>query len=161
MICVGTPSQLNGELDLRYVRSVCEEIGAALRDKRGFHVVVVRSTMLPGTMRDVVIPTLEERSGKTAGVDFGVCNNPEFLREGTAVCDFRHPPKTVIGETDARGGDTARVAVRRARRAADPHQHRDGRDGEVRRQRLARAQGRVSPTRSATSARRSASTATR
>jgi GDP-mannose 6-dehydrogenase len=104
-ICVGTPSQLNGSLDLRFVRKVCEEIGAALRGKSGFHVVVARSTMLPGTMREIVIPTLEEHSGKRAGVDFGVCNNPEFLREGSAVWDYRHPPKTVIGETDARSGD--------------------------------------------------------
>src|SRR5690606_13687274 len=79
LICVGTPSQLNGNLDLAYVRRVCEEIGAALRDARGFHVVVARSTMLPGSMRNVVVPTLESVSGKRAGVDFGVCNNPEFL----------------------------------------------------------------------------------
>jgi GDP-mannose 6-dehydrogenase len=105
LVCVGTPSQLNGALDLRYVRKVCEEIGNALRDKSGFHVVVARSTMLPGTMRDVVIPTLEEASGKRAGRDFGVCNNPEFLREGSAVHDYRHPPKTVVGETDAKSGD--------------------------------------------------------
>ena len=105
LVCVGTPSQLNGSLDLRFVRKVCEEIGAALRGKPGFHVVVARSTMLPGTMRDTVIPTLEEHSGKRAGVDFGVCNNPEFLREGSAVWDYRHPPKTVIGETDTRSGD--------------------------------------------------------
>jgi GDP-mannose 6-dehydrogenase len=105
MICVGTPSQLNGALDLRYVRKVCEEIGRALRGKSGRHVVVARSTMLPGTMRDVVIPTLEESSGLKAGVGFGVCINPEFLREGTAVHDYRHPPKTVIGETDAGSGD--------------------------------------------------------
>ena len=105
LICVGTPSQLNGNLDLSYVRRVCEEIGDALKEKAGFHVVVVRSTMLPGSMRDVVIPTLEAASGKRAGIDFGVCNNPEFLREGTAVYDYYHPPKTVIGETDARAGD--------------------------------------------------------
>ena len=105
MICVGTPSQINGNLDLHYVRHVCEEIGAALSEKSDFHVVVARSTMLPGTMRDVVIPTLEEFSGKRAGIDFGVCNNPEFLREGTAVYDYYHPPKTVIGETDDRSGD--------------------------------------------------------
>ena len=104
-ICVGTPSQLNGSLDLRYIRRVCEEIGAALRSNDGFHVVVARSTMLPGSMRDVVIPTLEEFSGKKAGKDFGVCINPEFLREGTAVYDFYNPPKTVIGEIDIRSGD--------------------------------------------------------
>jgi GDP-mannose 6-dehydrogenase len=105
LICVGTPSQDNGSLDLRYVRTVCEEIGAALREKDDFHVVVARSTMLPGSMRSLVIPVLEEGSGKTAGTGFGVCNNPEFLREGTAVYDYFHPPKTVIGETDARSGD--------------------------------------------------------
>ena len=105
LICVGTPSQLNGSLDLKYVRKVCEEIGTALSDKNEFHVVVARSTMLPGSMRSVVIPTLEEASGKKAGVDFGVCNNPEFLRESTAVYDYYNPPKTVIGETDTKAGD--------------------------------------------------------
>lgn len=105
LICVGTPSQLNGNLDLSHVRKVCQEIGQAMREKDGFHVVVARSTMLPGSMRSLVIPTLEEASGKKAGVDFGVCNNPEFLREGTAVYDYYNPPKTVIGETDAKAGE--------------------------------------------------------
>lgn len=105
LICVGTPSMLNGNLDLSYVRRVCEEIGAAMKEKSGFHVVVGRSTMLPGSMRNVVIPTLEQASGKKAAVDFGVCNNPEFLREGTAVYDYYNPPKTVIGESDPRAGD--------------------------------------------------------
>jgi GDP-mannose 6-dehydrogenase len=105
LICVGTPSQLNGSLDLKYIRRVCEEIGAALKKKSDFHVVVARSTMLPGSMRSVVIPTLEEFSGKKAGQGFGVCINPEFLREGTAVYDFYNPPKTVIGEIDTRSGD--------------------------------------------------------
>jgi GDP-mannose 6-dehydrogenase len=104
LICVGTPSQLNGNLDLSHVRKVCEQIGAALKEKDAFHVVVARSTMLPGSMRSLVIPTLEAASGKKAGVDFGVCNNPEFLREGTAVYDYYNPPKTVIGETDAKAG---------------------------------------------------------
>jgi GDP-mannose 6-dehydrogenase len=105
LICVGTPSQLNGNLDLSYVRRVCEEIGLVLKEKSAFHVVAGRSTMLPGSMRNVVIPTLEACSGKKAGVDFGVCNNPEFLREGTAVYDYYNPPKTVIGESDQRAGD--------------------------------------------------------
>ena len=104
-ICVGTPSEMNGSLDLRYVRRVCEQIGSAIAKKKSYHVVVARSTMLPGSMRNVVIPTLEQSSGLKAGVDFGVCINPEFLREGTAVYDFYHPPKTVIGELDTRSGD--------------------------------------------------------
>ncbi|NDV22364.1 nucleotide sugar dehydrogenase [Desulfovibrio sp. JC022] len=105
LVCVGTPSQFNGSLDLSYVRRVCEDIGAVLKDKDEFHVVVIRSTILPGSMHSLVIPALETGSGKVAGVDFGVCNNPEFLREGTSVHDFYHPPKTVIGESDSKSGD--------------------------------------------------------
>jgi GDP-mannose 6-dehydrogenase len=105
IICVGTPSQNNGNLDFHYLENVCREIGEALAKKSSFHVVVVRSTVLPGTMRSIVIPLLEKSSGKKAGTDFGVCNNPEFLREGTAIYDFNNPPKTVIGETDKRSGD--------------------------------------------------------
>lgn len=105
LICVGTPSQLNGNLDISHVRHVCEEIGTALRETKEFHVVVVRSTILPGTMREVVIPTLEQASGKRAGHEFGIANNPEFLREGSAVADFYNPPKTVIGQLDSRSGD--------------------------------------------------------
>jgi GDP-mannose 6-dehydrogenase len=100
LICVGTPSQINGNLDLRYVRRVSEEIGQALKDKPLRHVVAIRSTILPGTMRQVVIPALEEFSGKKAGVDFGVCYHPEFLREGSSVKDFNAPPSTIIGEQD-------------------------------------------------------------
>jgi len=103
-VCVGTPSQPNGNLDLRFIRRVCEQIGDALRHKSSKHTVVVRSTVLPGTMRDIVIPSLEESSHKQAGVDFGVCHNPEFLREGSAVKDFYAPPKTVIGELDRPSG---------------------------------------------------------
>jgi len=105
-VCVGTPSQANGNLDTSYVRRACELIGAAIKNKTSRHTVVIRSTILPGTMRGLVIPVLEESSGKKAGVDFGICNNPEFLREGTAVADFDRPPKTVIGQIDRRSGDT-------------------------------------------------------
>ena len=104
LICVGTPSKGNGHIDLTYVQRVCEQIGEALKDHHG-HTVVIRSTMLPGTMRNVVIPALEQSSGLKAGDDFGLCINPEFLREGTAVHDYFHPPKTVIGEIDKASGD--------------------------------------------------------
>jgi len=107
LICVGTPSQANGSLTLDYVETVCRDIGRALKNHGKWHVVVMRSTVLPGTMREIVIPTLERESGLRAGEDFGVCNNPEFLREGSAVHDFYNPPKTVIGETDERSGDLA------------------------------------------------------
>jgi GDP-mannose 6-dehydrogenase len=105
LVCVGTPSQPNGGIDLRYIRKVCQEIGLALRDHDAAPVIVMRSTMLPGTMRETVIPLLEEKSGKRAGAEFGVCINPEFLREGTAVHDYFNPPKTVIGELNAASGN--------------------------------------------------------
>ncbi|HYX62752.1 MAG TPA: nucleotide sugar dehydrogenase [Burkholderiales bacterium] len=105
LVCVGTPSQPNGGIDLKYVKRVCEQIGATLSTHPGAPVIVMRSTMLPGTMREVVIPTLEKFSGKKAGEEFGLCINPEFLREGTAVHDYYHPPKTVIGEVNRASGD--------------------------------------------------------
>ncbi len=97
LICVGTPSHQNGSIDLTYVERVSCDIGKALAIKEPYHIVVARSTMLPGTLEARVIPLLEEYSGKKAGKDFGVAVNPEFLREATAVYDFFHPPKTVIG----------------------------------------------------------------
>ena len=112
-VCVGTPSQANGNLDLRYIRRICEQIGEALKTKTARHTVVIRSTILPGTMHKIVIPTLEEWSGKKAGIDFGVCNNPEFLREGSAVKDFHYPPKTVIGELDQASGDILAALYRK------------------------------------------------
>ena len=105
LICVGTPSLANGGIDLKFVSRVCEQIGSALRTHDGAPAIVLRSTMLPGSMREVVIPALETHSGKRAGSEFGVCINPEFLREGTAVHDYFNPPKTVIGELSPASGD--------------------------------------------------------
>lgn len=105
MICVGTPSKLNGDLDLSYIEEVCRQIGAALANKNERHTIVVRSTVLPGTVKKTVIPILEEFSGKKAGINFGVAMNPEFLRESTAIHDYNAPPMTVIGEYDSLSGD--------------------------------------------------------
>ncbi|MFD7060239.1 nucleotide sugar dehydrogenase [Streptomyces sp. NPDC059906] len=111
LICVGTPSEANGSLCTTYLERVTEEIGAALADRDGRsgsggrHTVVFRSTMLPGTCANLLVPILEKYVGGTAGVDFGVAVNPEFLREGTSVRDFFDPPKTVIGELDPASGD--------------------------------------------------------
>jgi GDP-mannose 6-dehydrogenase len=104
-ICVGTPSTDVGALDLRYVERVCRQIGQALRDKDRYHTVVLRSTMLPGSTEQTAIPTLEQASGKRAGEELGVCYNPEFLREGSAVRDFHEPPRTVIGQLNPASGD--------------------------------------------------------
>ncbi len=99
-VCVGTPSRPNGRLDLSHIEHVCREIGQGLARKRSRHAVVIRSTILPGSTRAVVIPVLQAVSGKRAGADFAVCYNPEFMREGTAIADFREPPYTVLGAQD-------------------------------------------------------------
>ncbi len=101
LLCVGTPSRKNGSLDLQYLARVSEEIGRELRRAPGYHVVVVRSTVLPGTTHEVVIPALEQQSGKRYGEGFGVAVNPEFLREGSALRDFRNPPLTLVGHNHA------------------------------------------------------------
>lgn len=106
-LCVGTPSLRSGRLDLGHIQPVCEDIGKVLKKKNSFHLVVVRSTILPGTAETIVLPTLQKASGKTLGKDFGVCVNPEFMREGTAVDDFLEPSITVIGAGEA--GHIARL----------------------------------------------------
>jgi GDP-mannose 6-dehydrogenase len=105
IICVGTPSSSSGGLALDAIERVAHSIGAALPACAQRHTVVVRSTVLPGTTEQVVLPLLERESGLKAGADFGVAVNPEFLREGAAIADFEDPPKTVIGELDVASGD--------------------------------------------------------
>jgi len=106
LVCVGTPSKPNGSLDLGHVGRVCEQIGAALADKSERHTVVIRSTMLPGSIESVAQPAIESTSGKRAGKDFGLCVNPEFLREGTSLKDFYAPAFTLIGTDDE---ETAKI----------------------------------------------------
>jgi GDP-mannose 6-dehydrogenase len=105
LICVGTPSRTNGSLDISAVETVARQIGRAIAAKDAYHSVVVRSTVLPGTIRGRVLPVLEETTGGRVGERFGLGSNPEFMREGTAIADFFDPPKTVIGELDARTAD--------------------------------------------------------
>jgi GDP-mannose 6-dehydrogenase len=107
LICVGTPSNVNGSLNLKYLDRVGMEIGTALATKNEYHLVVVRSTVLPGTARGRLGLLLEQHSGRRAGDDFGICMNPEFLREGSAIQDYDHPSLIVIGELDAKSGDIA------------------------------------------------------
>ncbi len=105
LVCVGTPSNDNGSLKLDYIKRVSQQIGAAISKKSGRHTVVMRSTMLPGTIESLVKPTLEICSDKKAGTDFDVCSNPEFLREGTSIEDFYAPPFTLIGADSEQAGN--------------------------------------------------------
>jgi GDP-mannose 6-dehydrogenase len=105
LVCVGTPSRANGSLDVSAVEAVVEQIGQAITQKGGYHSVVIRSTVLPGTVRERLLPLLEQATGGSVGDTFGLASNPEFMREGSAVADFRNPPKTVIGQIDEKTAD--------------------------------------------------------
>ena len=100
LVCVGTPSAPDGSLGLNFITDICEQIGEVLKTKDTFHTVVIRSTVIPGTLMNVVLPCLEKASGKKAGVDFGLGNNPEFLRESTAIADYYDPTEIVVGALD-------------------------------------------------------------
>lgn len=104
-IAVGTPSLMSGEADLRLIKETAQAIGETLKEKQEYTLVVTRSTVVPGTTRNLVLPLVEEHSGKKAGVDFGICMSPEFLRQGAAVNDTQSPDSVVIGELDKRSGD--------------------------------------------------------
>jgi GDP-mannose 6-dehydrogenase len=105
IICVGTPSDVNGNLNFKFIDRVCTDIAQSLAVGSGYKVIAVRSTLLPGTIDQRVIPLLTKESGKKIGVDFGVASNPEFLREGSAISDFDNPPFTIIGSVDEQAGD--------------------------------------------------------
>ena len=105
-ICVGTPSLPDGSISLKYVKDVAKEIGKASKEKNDYHVVVVKSTVIPLTTEKIVLPLIEKYSKKKIGKKFGVCMNPEFLREGNALNDALHPDRIVVGEYDKKSGDT-------------------------------------------------------
>jgi GDP-mannose 6-dehydrogenase len=104
IVCVGTPSEMNGRIDVSHLTRACHEIGEGIARKQKYHVVVFRSTVIPGTTESVLIPALESTSKKKCGIDFGVCYNPEFMREGSAVSDFLEPAVTILGAPNAEHG---------------------------------------------------------
>ncbi|MFL6576321.1 MAG: nucleotide sugar dehydrogenase [Povalibacter sp.] len=107
-VCVGTPAQRNGSQDLGAITRIATQLGTALRDKETRHVIVIRSTVQPGTVEGIVQPAIEEASGLKAGKDFSLCFQPEFLREGTSIRDYDNPPFTVVGSTDDYGAEMLR-----------------------------------------------------
>jgi UDPglucose 6-dehydrogenase len=119
-LTVGTPSQRDGSIDLTYLKQATEELGRALRNKRGYHLVVVKSTVIPGTTNSVVKPILEQSSRKSIGPSLGLCANPEFLKEGTAINDTLHPDKIVIGSNDKESTDQLTKLYRQFYRSKFP-----------------------------------------
>lgn len=105
-VAVGTPSKPDGSIDLQFIEAVSHDIGKAIRQKNSYHVVIIKSTVVPGTSQDTVKPILEKESGKKCGSDFGLCMNPEFLRQGSAFKDAFNADRIVIGEFDKKSGDT-------------------------------------------------------
>jgi UDPglucose 6-dehydrogenase len=108
-VAVGTPSKPNGSINLEHMEKAMQEIGEALKRKSTYHLIVVKSTVTPGTTKTLLKPILERFSGKLCGSDFGLCMSPEFMREGSALHDVQHPDRTVIGEYDKKSGDTLQV----------------------------------------------------
>jgi len=107
-LCVGTPSLKNGTIDLTFIKESNKQIAAVLKNKNRYHLVVVKSTVLPGTTQNIVLPLLEQYSGKKVGTDIGLAMNPEFLKEGVAIKDFLEPDRIVIGSYDERSRTTIR-----------------------------------------------------
>ena len=105
LICVGTPSNPDGSIDLSYIEEAVMAMGKLLSRKKGYHAVVTRSTIVPGTTKQIIIPLLEKYSGKKAGEDFGIAFNPEFMQEGKALQAFFNPDRVIIGEYDTKAAD--------------------------------------------------------
>ena len=103
-VTVGTPDCADGSVNLTFVKQACQDIGAALRGREGYHLVVIKSTVVPGTTQAVLKPIIEQTSKKVAGSDFGLCVNPEFLRQGASIYDMLHPDRVIVGEHDERSG---------------------------------------------------------
>ena len=111
-IAVGTPSKPDGSIDLKFIEAVSHDIGKALKEKETYHVVVVKSTVVPGTTQNVVKPILEAESKKKCGEGFGLCMNPEFLRQGCAFHDAFNADRVVVGSWDKKSGDTLEALYR-------------------------------------------------
>ncbi len=111
-ICVGTPSRNDNHVDTSYVENVSKQIGSIIKDKKGFHVIVIKSSVIPGTTEEIIVPIMEKFSHKKSGKDFGVCSNPEFLREGSAINDFLYPDRIVIGVSDEKTKSVVKALYR-------------------------------------------------